>query len=131
MDNLDSIREALLQAMEEQRAADLAANETNYRLGQQQINYAADTRGTLYSGQPTWERAQLAASNLANIAKINSNYLDKRVNVWDSITDTLDRINSYNKAAAAMNQAAKNVSSTSGTTAQSFLDFYNQLKGEQ
>lgn len=126
--NLDEIRDTLFQSMEEQKAADLAANETNYRLGQQKIMYNNDARGTLYSGQPTWERAQLAADNLENIAKIDQTYMDKKLDVWNNITNTLDQINSYNKAAAAMTASAKNVSSAT-SSGMSFLDLYNSLQG--
>lgn len=129
--NLDEIRDTLFQSMEEQKAADLAANETNYRLGQQKIMYNNDARGTLYSGQPTWERAQLAADNNSNIAKIDQSYMDKKLDVWNNITNTLDQINSYNKAAAAMAASTKAASSVSSATSsgQSYLDFYNSLTG--
>ena len=126
--DLDAIRDTLFQAMDQQRAADIAANNTNQLLGQQKIMYANDARGTLYSGQPTWERAQLAATGAQNLAKINSEYMKNKLNVWNSITSTLDQINSYNKAAAAMAKAAANVS-TGTSDGQSFLDLYNELYG--
>lgn len=126
--DLDSIREALFQAMDEQRAADIATNETNQLLGKQKIMYNNDARGTLYSGQPTWERAQLAVTGATNLAKIDSDYLKQKLNIWDNITKTLDQINSYNKAAAAMSKAASNVASTT-TSGTSFLDLYNSLSG--
>lgn len=126
--NLDEIRDTLFQSMDEQRAADLAANETNYRLGQQKIMYNNDARGTLYSGQPTWERANLAADNNSNITKINNDYLNKKLDVWNNITNTLDQINSYNKAAAAMIASTKAVSSAT-SSGQSFLELYNSLSG--
>ena len=126
--NLDEIRDTLFQSMEEQKSADLAANETNYRLGQQKIMYNNDARGTLYSGQPTWERASLAADNNSNITKINNDYLNKKLDVWNNITNTLDQINSYNKAAAAMAASAKAISSAT-SSGQPFLEFYNSLQG--
>lgn len=126
--DLDSIREALFQAMDEQRAADIAANDTNQLLGKQKIMYNNDARGTLYSGQPTWERAQLAATGATNLAKIDDSYLKQKLSIWDNITKTLDQINSYNKAAAAMSKAASNVASTT-TSGTSFLDLYNSLSG--
>lgn len=126
--NIDEIREALFQDMEAQREADIAANTEAQKLGQQKIMYTNDARGTLYSGQPTWERAQLAATGAANLAKIQDSYLKQKLSVWDNITNTLDQINSYNKAAAAMAKAAANMaSSTSSGT--SFLDLYNGLNG--
>lgn len=126
--DLDAIRDTLFQAMDQQKAADIAANNTNQLLGQQKIMYANDARGTLYSGQPTWERAQLAATGAQNLAKINSEYMKNKLNVWNSITNTLDQINSYNKAAAAMAKAASNVASQT-SDGQSFLDLYNELYG--
>lgn len=126
--DLDAIRNALFEAMDQQRAVDIAANDTNQLLGQQKIMYNNDARGTLYSGQPTWERAQLAATGVTNLAKINSEYMKNKLNVWNSITSTLDQINSYNKAAAAMAKAAANVSSET-SSGQSFLDLYNELYG--
>lgn len=126
--DLDAIRDTLFQAMDQQREADIAANNTNQLLGQQKIMYANDARGTLYSGQPTWERAQLASVGAQNLAKINSEYMKNKLNVWNSITNTLDQINSYNKAAAAMAKAASNVASQT-SDGQSFLDLYNELYG--
>lgn len=123
MEDIDAIREALFQAMDDQYAADKAANDEAYRLGQQKIMYNNDARGTLYSGQPTWERAQLASSNLTDAAKIDSEYMKNKLNVWDKITDTLDQINSYNKAAKAL--------VTSTGSGQSLLDIYNELGGKK
>lgn len=128
--DIDSIRETLFQAMDDQYAADKEANETNYRLGQQKLMYNNDARGTLYSGQPTWERAQLAASNLTKLADIENKYLKQKVSIWDNITDTLDKINSYNKAAEAMAKATSNVA-TGTTGGTSFLDLYNSIYGGQ
>ena len=126
--DLDSIREALFQAMDEQRAADIAANDTNQLLGKQKIMYNNDARGTLYSGQPTWDRAQLAAQGVQNLAKINNSYLNQKLSIWDNITKTLDQINSYNKAAAAMAKAASNISSST-SNGTSYIDLYNGLTG--
>lgn len=124
----DAIRDQLLKAMEDQYATDVAANEEAQKIGQQKLMYSNEARGTLYSGQPTWERAQLASQGATKLAKIQGDYLNNKLNVWDNITKTLDQINSYNKAAAAMAKAASNVS-TSTVTGQSFLDLYNSLQG--
>lgn len=126
--DLDAIREQLFQAMDAQREADKAALDENQKLGQQKIMYANDARGTLYSGQPTWERAQLAAQGAQNLAKINSEYMKNKLSVWDNITNTLDQINSYNKAAKAMAKAASNIS-TGTSDGQTYLDWYNGLYG--
>lgn len=128
--NLDEIREALFQAMDDQQAADEAAANEAYKVNQQKLMYNNDARGTLYSGQPTWERAQLAASNIADIADIQQKALGKRIDIWEKITSTMDQINSYNKAAAALAKASGTTSSTGTTgTSQSFLDLYNELHG--
>ena len=126
--NLDEIREALFSAMDEQQAADEAAAKENYKLGQQKLMYANDARGSLYSGQPTWERAQLAANHVANLADIQQKALNQRLSIWDKITSTMDQINSYNKAAAAMAKAAS-ASATNTNATNSFLDLYNELNG--
>ena len=124
--NLDEIREALFSAMDDQLAKDTAASEESYKLGQQKIMYNNDARGSLYSGQPTWERAQLASQNATDIASLQSNYLKQKLSIWDNITDTLDQINSYNKAAKAMAKAA---GTTSSTTGQSYQNLYNEVNG--
>lgn len=126
--DLDAIREQLFQAMDRQREADKAALDETQKLGQQKIMYANDARGTLYSGQPTWERAQLAATGATNLAKINSEYMKNKLSVWNTITDTLDQINSYNKAAKALMKASSNVA-TGTSDGQSFLDLYNSIYG--
>lgn len=125
--NLDEIREALFSAMDEQQAADEAAARENYKLGQQKLMYANDARGSLYSGQPTWERAQLATGYTTNLADIQSKALDKRISIWNKITSAMDQINSYNKAAAALSKAAGTTSSTNTTSSTPFLDLYNSL----
>ena len=126
--DLDAIRETLFEAMDNQKAADIAANEMTGTLGQQKIMYNNDARGTLYSGQPTWERAQLLTSTESNLAKIENNYLKNKFDVWDKITNTLDQINSYNKAAKAMAKAASNVA-TGTSDGTSYLDLYNSIYG--
>ena len=122
----DTIRDTLLKAMEDQYNTDVKANETNQRLGQQKLMYTNDARGTLYSGQPTWERAQLAAQGVNDLAKIQNDYLKNKLSVWDNITKTMDQINSYNKAAAALAKATSNVS-TGTTSGTSYIDMYNDL----
>ena len=124
--DIDEIRDLLFQSMDEQLAADVASNEEAQKLGQQKIMYNNEARGTLYSGQPTWERAQLAATGAENLAKIYSSDLSNRVKVWDTITDTLDQINSYNQAAKALTKAT---SSSSSNATQSYLELYNSLTG--
>lgn len=128
--NLDEIREALFQAMDDQEKADIAAANEAYKVNQQKLMYNNDARSTLYSGQPTWERAQLAANNVANLADIQQKALGKKIDVWDKITSAMDQINSYNKAAAALARATGTTGTTGTTnTTNSFLDLYNELHG--
>lgn len=124
--DLDAIREALFTNMDNQLAVDKETNETNQRLGQQKIMYANDARGTLYSGQPTWERANLAAQGIQNLANLENSYMKQKLDVWNNITKTLDQINSYNKAAAAITQASNN-----NNAQQTYLELYNSLQGGQ
>lgn len=126
--DLDAIRETLFEAMDAQREADIAALNEDQKIGQQKIMYSNDSRGTLYSGQPTWERANLAAQGATKLAKINSDYMKNKLSVWDTITNTLDQINSYNKAAKALAKASTNVA-TGTSDGQSFLDLYNSIYG--
>lgn len=126
---LDEIREALFTDMENQRQADIAANNNNQLLGQQKIMYNNDARGTLYSGQPTWEYGQLATQGITNLADINNKYMSKKLDVWNNITKVLDQIESYNKSAAALAKATNNAATSSGNTAPSILEVYNGLKG--
>lgn len=132
---LAQIRDVLLKSMDDQYAVDKEALNTSQLLGKQKIMYANDARGTLYSGQPTWDRAQLASQGTTNLAKLDKSYLSNKLNVWNNITNTLDQINSYNKAAAAMNKAANKTTSSSGNTAydqvvtQMWNTLYENLKG--
>lgn len=124
---LDRIREELFKSMDDQLATNKAALETSQRLGQQKLMYSNDARGTLYSGQPTWERAQLAAQGISDLANLNQDYMKSKLSAWNNITNIMDQINSYNKAASALAQATQNATSTSA--AQQYLDLYNQLNG--
>lgn len=124
--NLDEIRDLLFQNMEQQQQADEQALATANRLNQQKLMYSNDARGTLYSGQPTWERAQLASQYAQDLGKLQQGYLDKRASVWENITDTMDKINSYNKAASAMKQAASNAQQAN-SIAEQYQQLYNQL----
>ena len=128
--NLDEIREALFSAMDKQLATDTASQQENYKVGQQKIMYNNDARGSLYSGQPTWERAQLAAQHVSDVADINSKYLKQKLSIWDNITDTLDQINSYNKSAAALLKAAgKGSGGTTSNNSNPYAGLYNELNG--
>ena len=126
MNDIESIRAVLLDSMDKQLAADIAANEETQKLGEQKIMYGNDARGTLYSGQPTWERAQNAVTSLNNLAKIQETDLNQRYNIWSKVANSLDQINSYNQAARKLSSGT---TSGDSTTAQTYLDYYNSLLG--
>jgi hypothetical protein len=77
----------------------LAANEANRRLADEQISYGNEARGTYYSGIPTWQRAQNAVSYADKANTINLNYANQATNLWNNISDYYDKINAYNEAA--------------------------------
>lgn len=124
---LEEIRDLLLQNMDAQKQTDEYALSQANKLNQQKLMYSNEARGTLYSGQPTWERAQLASQYASDLADINNNYMKNKLSVWENITSVLDQIETYNKAAKAMAQATQNV--TSSDAAQRYLDLYNSLNG--
>lgn len=128
---LAQIRDTLLGSLDDQYKADTEAENTQYRVNQQQLMYNNDRNGTLYSGLPTWQRAQLAANHTSDLANLGNTYLGKKLDIWNNIQNTLDQINSYNKAADAMAKATQNVSATTGnaTTGTSLLDLYESLQG--
>lgn len=126
--NLDEIRDTLMSAVDQQLASDKAALQMNQTLGQQQIMYENDARGTLYSGLPTWQRASLATQGLQSLTKLNSNYAESKVKTWNSIADTLDRIRGLNEAAAAL---VSNKSQSQGQDATAMADAYYKYLAEQ
>lgn len=128
--NLEEARDALLQAIDAQEQAEVDALNTQDLLAQQQIMYANEASGTLYSGTPTWQRAQQAAETASNLAQTRSNYLGKRVDTWNTFSNYIDQINAYNEAAAKL-AGAETTTSTEQAKKSSFLDFYNQLRNGQ
>lgn len=128
--NLEEARDALLQAIDAQEQAEVDALNTQDLLAQQQIMYANEASGTLYSGMPTWQRAQQAAEAASNLAQTRSNYLGKRVDTWNTFSNYIDQINAYNEAAAKL-AGAGTTTSTQQAKESSFLDFYNQLRNGQ
>lgn len=91
----------------------LAANEANRRLADEQISYGNEARGTYYSGIPTWQRAQNAVTYADKANDINLNYANQQNRLWNTISDYMDKINAYNEAAGA---AAMSVPSVSNPT---------------
>lgn len=77
----------------------LATNEANRRLADEQISYNNETRGTYYSGQPTWERTQNATSYAQKANEINLDYANQQNKLWNTVSEYVDKINAYNEAA--------------------------------
>lgn len=90
----------------------LAANEANRRLADEQISYGNEARGTYYSGIPTWQRAQNAVSYADKANTINLNYANQATNLWNNISDYYDKINAYNEAAGVAAAVAPTQPST-------------------
>lgn len=109
MDNILETADVLQQALQNQYNADVAANEANRRLADQQVAYANQRTGTLYSGMPTWQRAQNAVQSAEKLAKINDSYASSRIKMWNSVQNTLDQINAYNDAAKQIGGASANI----------------------
>lgn len=82
----------------QQYQANLAANEANRRLADEQISYQNEARGTYYSGIPTWQRAQNAVSYADKANDINLNYANQQNKLWNSVADYMDKINAYEEA---------------------------------
>lgn len=90
----------------------LAANEANRRLADEQISYANEARGTYYSGIPTWQRAQNATTYANKANEINLNYANTQNNLWNTISEYFDKINAYNEAAGTAAVAAPSITNT-------------------
>lgn len=97
----------------QQYQANLAANEANRRLADEQISYQNEARGTYYSGIPTWQRAQNAVSYADKANDINLNYANQQNKLWNSVADYMDKINAYEEAAGG---AAMSVPSITNPT---------------
>ena len=96
--DIEESAKVLTQALEQQYKDNLAANEANGRLADEQISYANEARGTYYSGIPTWQRAQNAITYADKANDINKSYAKSQDSLWNTVSDYLDKINSYNEA---------------------------------
>lgn len=99
---LEQTRDILQQAMDQQWLDNQRAVDANRILADQKTAYENEARGTYYSGIPTWQRAQNAVSAAESLNDVNSQYAQNKVKIWNSVQDTLDKIASYNEAAAAL-----------------------------
>lgn len=96
--DIEESAKVLTQALEQQYKDNLAANEANRRLADEQISYTNEARGTYYSGIPTWQRAQNAIQYADKANEINKSYASSQNSLWNTVSDYLDKINSYNEA---------------------------------
>lgn len=115
MDNIKETAQLLQTSLDQQYNADVAANENARRLAEQQLMYGQEKAGTLYSGIPTWQRANLASTYAQKLAGIDSSYAKSKVNLWNSVQDTIDQINAYNDASVKLGGVASNYSTTTPT----------------
>lgn len=117
--DIEESAKVLTQALEQQYKDNLVANEANRRLADEQISYANEARGTYYSGIPTWQRAQNAITYADKANDINKSYASSQNSLWNTVSDYLDKINSYNEAAGL--SSIKMPSVTNPTTSAPFL----------
>lgn len=96
--DVEGQRDVLLNAIQQQYKDNVSALEANRRLADEKISYNNEARGTYYSGQPTWDRAQLAIDYGDKMNDLNSNLLKTQTSLWGTISDYLDKINAYNEA---------------------------------
>ena len=97
--DLESQRNVLLDAVQQQYKDNAAVLEDNRRLADEKISYSNEARGTYYSGQPTWERMQNAVNYGDKMNDLNSNLLKTQDALWSNIEKYLDKINAYKSAA--------------------------------
>lgn len=88
----------------------LAANDANRRLADEQISYNNEARGTYYSGQPTWERSKNAIAYADKANDINLNYANQQNKLWNTVSDYIDKINAYNEASNSVAMSVPSVS---------------------
>lgn len=132
---LEETRNVLQQALDQQLLDNKVAVDAQRRLKDQQITYANEARGTLYSGIPTWQRASLAVETAPSIAKLNQSYAKNKVNIWDSVQGALDQINAYNEAAKELGGGTTSIPTLQQTTTESapFLlngEYYKYVDGK-
>lgn len=96
--DLESQRNVLLDAAQQQYKDNAAVLEDNRRLADEKISYSNEARGTYYSGQSTWERMQNAVNYGDKMNDLNSNLLKTQDALWSNIEKYLDKINAYKSA---------------------------------
>lgn len=110
---------AVLNDLYQQQYEDnLAANEANRRLADEQISYNNEARGTYYSGIPTWQRAQNAVTYANKANELNLDYASQQNKLWNTVKDYIDKINAYNEASGAASLSVPSI--TNRTTSAPF-----------
>lgn len=123
--DVEGQRDVLLDAIQQQYKDNVSALEANRRLADEKISYNNEARGTYYSGQPTWERAQLAVDYGNKMNDLNSKLLKSQDALWGNISDYLDKINAYKSAASGGSSDQSRGYSTN------LNDYYSSERGYQ
>lgn len=118
----------LSDALQQQYQSNVAANEANRRLADEQISYANEARGTYYSGIPTWQRAQNAVTYADKLNDINLNYANAQNKIWNSVQNYIDQINAYNEASGAPALSAPSITAPSASAPFLLNGVYYQYK---
>lgn len=126
--DVEGQRDVLLDAIQQQYKDNVSALEANRRLADEQISYNNEARGTYYSGQPTWDRSQLAVQYGDKMNELNANLLKAQNSVWSNIENYMDKISAYNEAAKKNNGGGNTGGSKYSTNLD---DYYSSAKGYQ
>ena len=108
--DVESQKNVLLDAIQQQYQDNVAATEANRKLADEKISYANEAKGTYYSGIPTWQRAQNAAVYAEKMSDLNKGLMTAQESVWKTVSDYLDKISAYNEAAKNNNNTSKSKS---------------------
>lgn len=108
--DVESQKNVLLDAIQQQYQDNVAATEANRRLADEKISYANEAKGTYYSGIPTWQRAQNAAVYSEKMSDLNKGLMSSQESVWKTVSDYLDKVNAYNEAAGSNSSTSKSKS---------------------
>lgn len=125
--DIESQKNVLLDAIQQQYNDNVAAVEANRRLADEKIGYQNEARGTYYSGIPTWERSQNAITYGEKMNELNKNLQSAQNNIWSTVSNYLDKINAYNEAAKSASSSGLNKSGYST----SLGDYYTSNRGFQ
>ena len=98
--DINSLAQAIIQAMNNNRSAQLQTIDQTRRMYNSQINNAANASGLLYSTKPAFQQMQyLGGTYLPSFTKINTSTEESIINTNNSLQKALDNIKSLNDAA--------------------------------